>query len=255
MNIDISILIPTYNEARNIEKTLSDVVSYFLNLNRAHEIIISDDGSLDETVKVVENFSREKPNIQLLKNQHLGKAATLAEAIKKSSGEYILLTDADGAAAINEFAKLYEALSNPEFDIAIGSREGKKARRIGEPFRRHFMGRVFNLLIRIVTGLKFNDTQCGFKLFRASVLKDLLGKSRIMNQKRVGLKVPMVTAFDVELLVLARLLNYGVTEVPINWRYVKTNNVNLLRDSLVMIREVLEIRANLARGIYVKSNN
>lgn len=245
-----SVIIPAFNEEKNIKKTLEAVVEYLQQLNQTYEVIVGDDGSSDSTVKIVEKMAQANPNIRLLKNQHQGKAVTVAVAAKNSLGEYILMMDADSATAITELPKLYQPMINKNLGMVVGSREGNLAQRIGEPWYRHLMGRIFNRLIKTMTGLNYNDTQCGFKLFRASILKTLLDRSIIMNQKIKDLREPMVTAFDVELLVLSKLLNYSVLEVPINWRYVKTKGVRPLRDSWRMIKQVIEIRKNLDRGAY-----
>lgn len=245
-----SVVIPAYNEENNIRNTLTEVVNYFQGSDQAFEILVSDDGSSDATTQIVRDVIQENPHIFLLNNHHRGKASALASGILKSRGKYVLMMDADSAAAITELPKLYQPFINNNLDAVIGSREGHLAKRVGEPRYRHLMGRVFNRLIKTMTGLNYNDTQCGFKLFRASVLKALLSKSIIMNRQIENLREPMVTAFDVELLILCKLLNYSVTEVPINWRYVKTRNVQPLRDSWRMIREIMEIRTNLARGVY-----
>lgn len=246
----ISVVIPAYNEENNIERTIVSIVDYLKNRPEAYEILVSDDGSLDQTAGLVERLAKSNPKIKLIRNSHAGKAATISKAVNKISGTLCLLMDADGATDVSELPKLREAITQSRADIAIGSREGNRAQRIGEPGYRHLMGRIFNYLIKLTTGLKFEDTQCGFKLFKSEILQTLSAKSRIMNQNNLNLKKPLVTAFDVELLVLAREFKYKVVEAPIKWRYVKTGNISPLRDSFGMIKEVFEIRFRLRRNRY-----
>lgn len=247
----ISVVIPTFNESLRIEETVKSVLNYFTAKEDVFEIIVSDDGSTDNTLEKIQPLIEINPKLKILKNIHLGKAAAVKMGIEASGGDLILMMDADGAVPIEEIEELQREMEETSADIAIGSREGRGARRINEPFYRHLLGRVFNLCVKVLTGLTFEDTQCGFKLFKAPVAKELSQRSIIMNRQNDRLKDPLVTAFDVELLVLAKKYGFGVVEIPIAWRHVPTQNVNPLKDSLRMLLDVLSIRLNLALGKYI----
>jgi len=155
-----------------------------------------------------------------------------------ASGEYLLFCDADLAVPIDE-ADNFLPPRLPDCDIAIGSREAEGARRYGEPFRRHLMGRVFNLVVRglLLPGLQ--DTQCGFKCFRRDVARDLFAAGTVHGW-----------SFDVEILHIARLRGYRVVEVPVQWYYGEESKVRPLRDTWRMLNELLKIRENGGRGLY-----
>jgi hypothetical protein len=132
----------------------------------------------------------------------------------------------------------------------IGSREGLGARRHGEPYYRHLMGRVFNLLVRSVAVTGIDDTQCGFKLFTRAAGHDLFGRLRLYGADAPVVRGPMVTGFDVELLFLARWRGYRIVETPVQWRHVAGSKVDPLRDAVRMARDVLRVRLNHLRGAY-----
>lgn len=246
----ISVIIPAFNESAQIEKTLRETYNFLRDFAAAFKIIVVDDGSQDETLKKIESLSFLTAEIIILQNEHRGKAGAVAAGVARADGDYVLMMDADGAVGVAAVKRLLQELKERGADIAIGSREGPGAQRINEPFYRHWLGRVFNTVVKLVTGLRFEDTQCGFKLFKTEVIKKLSKESRIMNRRPTGLKEPLVTAFDVELLVLAQKFGYKTIEVPILWHHVKTRNINPVKDSLRMLADVLATRLNLLRGKY-----
>ena len=237
----ISVVIPAYNEERYIERTVRSIAEYFDEARPEYEIIVSNDGSTDNTPTVVKGMTGANSRIKLINNLHCGKAVTINSGLNHVTGDLCLLMDADGAAHITQLEKLLTILEKSGADIAIGSREGCGSRRISEPLYRHFLGRVFNLLVKVITGLNFEDTQCGFKLFKTDVLKALAARSWIMNKKINDLTDPMVTAFDVELLFLAKKAGYKIVEVPIEWQYFSTNGVNPIRDSIRMLVDIISL--------------
>jgi glycosyltransferase involved in cell wall biosynthesis len=164
-------------------------------------------------------------------------------------GEYVLLCDADLAVPIEEWEKLQRALAG-DYAIAIGSREGLGAKRLGEPWYRHLMGRVFNLIVRMVAVGGIQDTQCGFKALRQAVAADLFRRVRIYGEDARLVQGAAVTAYDVELLFLARRRGYAIAEVPVLWRYGTETKVDPLRDSLRNLRDVLKVRWNALCGLY-----
>ena len=248
--IDLSIVIPAYNEEKNIELTLKNVEQYLDEEKLSYEVIIVDDGSRDKTVEIVSVFSANKSNIKIIKNPHRGKGFTVRTGVFASSGGNILFMDADGSTPIRELKRLSFWLTNNNFDIVIASREGKGARRTGEPYLRHLMGRVFNFIVQLVTLPGINDTQCGFKLFRSEAAKNIFSKLSVYGDTSPEIPFAFTGAFDVEVLYLARKFGYTIKEVPIEWTYSKTERVDPLRDSFRMFRDVLKIRLNDLRGRY-----
>jgi hypothetical protein len=163
--------------------------------------------------------------------------------------EQIAFSDADLATPLRYLLDLRAALASGA-DIAIGSREGPGARRLGEPFYRHLMGRVFNWMVRVLLVPGIDDTQCGFKLFRGDVARDLLCRSRLYRHQEHAIAGPRVTAFDVELLAIARLRGYCVRAVPVVWSYGVGSKVRPARDTWHNVRDVLQVWIAAKRGKY-----
>lgn len=185
----------------------------------------------------------------MLNLRHLGKAAAVRGGILAARGELAFICDADLSMPIEEVAKFLPSFAQG-YDIAIGSREATGAKRYGEPFYRHLMGRVFNRLVRLLTVGGFQDTQCGFKCLRAAVARDLFNRMRLYSDDGRPIKGPMVTGFDVELLFLALRSGYRVAEIPIDWYYAKGSKVNPVRDTFRMFGDVVKVRINDLRGQY-----
>lgn len=251
--IKYSIVIPAYNEAGNITSSLTQVVSFMKTFTPSYEIVVVDDGSADNTVKLVEDYSKTNPEIRLIKNEHKGKGPTVWKGFMEAQGELIYLADADMAADISEIKKLSFWIKDQGYDIAIASREGAGALREEEPIYRHIMGRVFNFWVQSIALPGIKDSQCGFKLFKKEVAKDIFSKLSIYGDQAEVIEKPYVGAFDVEVLYLARKLGYKVKEVPITWRYIKTNRINPISDSLNMAKDVLKVKFNDRKGVYGKS--
>lgn len=244
----LSVIIPAYNEAPNFEKgMLDEVVKYLTKQDYSYEVLIVDDGSDDNTAKLGDDFAKKHKNIQVIKNPHQGKAETVKTGVEEARGEFILFTDFDQATPLFEVEKLLPFF--PEFDIVIGSRQLPGAKREKEPFYRHLMGLVFNLIVQAIAVRGIWDTQAGFKCFKGTVAKELFSKLKVYGK---GIKVQgaLVTAFDVELLFLAKKHGYKIKEVPIIWHHVATSRVNPLKDSLRMFRDVIKVRFNDVRGYY-----
>ena len=245
----LSIVIPAYNEERRLPRTLERVFAYMQAKPYTIEVVVVDDGSTDKTASVVEGMLSTHPNLRLIRNDHRGKAYTVRTGVLAARGYYVLFCDADLATPIEEWDKLASHLE-AGYDIAIGSREGAGAIRYGEPWYRHLMGRVFNLIVRIVAVGHFQDTQCGFKAFRYEVAQDLFRQVRLYADDAPRVKGAAVTGFDVELLFLALKRGYRVKEVPVEWHYGTETKVHPLRDSLRNLRDALMVRWNDLRGVY-----
>lgn len=248
---EISVIIPTYNEEkRGIKKNLAVVMDFLESESYDYELIVADDGSTDNTVGVAEEFARGKERVKILKLPHRGKGATVRDGMLEAEGKYLLFSDADLATPIEELKRLLNWVKDQGFDIAIASREGVGARRENEPYYRHFLGRGFNFLVKLITLRGIEDTQCGFKLFKAAVAKDILKRLKIYAPIDGEIKHPYLGAFDVEILFLAKKLGYKIKEVPVTWHYAETQKLDPLKDSLRMARDVLMVRLNDLRGFY-----
>jgi glycosyltransferase involved in cell wall biosynthesis len=241
----LSIVIPAYNEETRLPKTLSCIRDYAAQQPYEVEVLVVDDGSDDATIAVAER----QPGVHVLRCAHRGKGFAVRAGALAARGEFVLLCDADLAVPIEEWQKLKASLSNGD-DLAIGSREGLGARRLGEPWYRHFMGRIFNLIVRSVAVKGIQDTQCGFKALRQAVAVDLFQRVRIYGDDAGPIRGAAVTAYDVELLFLARHRGYRIAEIPVPWQYGAETKVDPLRDSLRNLHDVLQVRLNYWLGRY-----
>jgi glycosyltransferase involved in cell wall biosynthesis len=247
--IELSVVVPAYNEERRLPETLHQILTYLEQQSYAGEVIIADDGSNDGTAALVEQIASSNPHIRLLRLDHRGKGYAVRAGALAARGRFVLLCDADMAVPMEEWPRLRQALEQGAH-VAIGSREGVGATREGEPWYRHVMGRVFNLIIQIVAVGGFNDTQCGFKALYRSVSEDLFRRVRIYGDDAPPVQGAAVTAYDVELLFLAVKRGYRVAEIPVLWRYGEETKVSALRDSWRNLRDVLRVRFNALRGAY-----
>jgi glycosyltransferase involved in cell wall biosynthesis len=245
----LSLIIPAYNEAIRIVGTIREAAVWLTAQPFATELIVVDDGSDDETADLAERTLSQVRCGRLLRIAHRGKATAVRTGMLAASCEQIAFSDADLATPLPYLAELRAALA-AGCDIAIGSREGAGARRMGEPPYRHLMGRVFNALVRLLVVPGLHDTQCGFKLFRAEVARDLLRRSRLYPDGGQAISGPRVTAFDVELLTIARLNGYRICPVPVVWNYGEGSKVRPARDTWHNVRDVLDVWIAAKRGRY-----
>lgn len=243
----LSIVIPAYNEAARLPNTLAEIAAFLAAKPYQAEIVVANDGSDDETSVVARSFACEQGEVRVLDLLHRGKAAAVRDGVVAARGDYVLFTDADLSTPMFFCDELLEALEAGA-DVAIGSREGAQARRIGEPVYRHLMGRVFNITVQLLAVPGINDTQCGFKAFTRPAGRSIFRRTRLHVRKRV--RGPMVTAFDVETLYIARKLNLRIVEIPVSWTHVPGSKVNPVLDSARMFRDVLHVRLNALRGRY-----
>nr|WP_255603121.1 dolichyl-phosphate beta-glucosyltransferase [Oscillochloris sp. ZM17-4] len=241
----LSVVIPAYNEEGRLPATLASVMSYLARQSYASEVLVVDDGSSDRTADIAEAH----PGVRVLRRDHRGKGFAVRAGALAARGAYVLLCDADLAVPISEWGTMYARLVAGN-EVVIGSREGLGATRQGEPWYRHVMGRVFNLIIRSVAIRGINDTQCGFKAMTRAAAQDLFRRVRIYGDDAPVLRGAAVTAYDVELLFLAIRCGYRIAEVPVPWHYGTETKVSPLRDSLRNLRDVLTVRLNDMRGRY-----
>lgn len=238
MTSSLSVVIPTFNEASRITETLSALQACLPGLAADWEIRVVDDGSRDETADVVTAISAEDSRVVLQREKHRGKGGAVRAGMLAARHDLRFMCDADLSMPVVELPR-FLALVPDGFDVVIGSREGTGAHRIGEPGYRHVMGRAFNALVRSLAVPRINDTQCGFKLFTGGAAQAIFSRVTLDGW-----------AFDIEALVIADRLGLRVCEMPIEWRYRDRSQVSPLRDSVLMARDVLRIRANAARGLY-----
>jgi glycosyltransferase involved in cell wall biosynthesis len=240
--VALSIVIPAYNEEQRLPSTITAVLRWLSTTQlKPAEVIVVDDGSSDGTADVVAGFSRKDPAVRLLSNPgNQGKGYSVRHGMLEAKGEWVLFTDADLSAPIEEFDKLYAAVAGGDAAIAIGSRALNRSL-IGvhqSPFR-EYAGRFFNLLMRLLTGLPFWDTQCGFKLFRSDAAREVFRRQQLNG-----------FGFDVEALFIGRLHRFKTVEVPVRWNHCEGTKVRMLRDSLNMFVDLLRIRRFQIDGKY-----
>ncbi|MHB8647809.1 MAG: dolichyl-phosphate beta-glucosyltransferase [Thermomicrobiales bacterium] len=242
----LSVVVPAYNEAARLSETLHAVKVFLDAQSFSSEIIVVDDGSTDHTAAIA---SHSDGRVRLLREPHRGKGAAVRVGMLAARGERVLFTDADLAVPIEETARLL-ALLDAGSAVVIGSREGDGASREGEPLFRHVMGRVFNRLVRMIAVPGIDDTQCGFKLFRADAVAAIVPRLRLYGGDAPEVHGARVTGFDVEVLVIARRQGFRVSEAPVRWRYGVNSKVRPLADTFWNLRDVLRVRVNDWRGYY-----
>lgn len=245
----LSVVVPAYNEERRLPQTLEIIDAFLAKQSYGSELIIIDDGSADKTSAVVEAYGINHPRIKLIRNDHRGKGYAVRTGVLASRGHIVLFSDADLSTPIEEIGEMLPWFERG-YGVVIGSREGKGARRIKEPFYRHIMGRVFNMVVRILTVRGIDDTQCGFKAFRDDVARDVFTRMKLYGENAKKITDAMVTGFDVEVLFLAQKAGVKIREVPVEWRYGTETKVNPLKDSWRNFRDVVMVRMNDWRGLY-----
>lgn len=243
---EISIVIPVFNEAHRIGQTLEEVSRHFRDRNA--EILVVDDGSTDATVKLVQAFARDHADVRVLAEKHRGKAATVLAGLSEARGRLVGFMDADLATPLDTWERCQRAIATGA-GVAIASREGIGSVRVAEPWYRHVMGRVFNGLVRLLLLPGIHDTQCGFKVFTRDALDDILPRQRLYQDAR-EVRAARVTAFDVELLYIARKHHHEIAVIPITWQYGDHSKVNPVTDTVQNVIDVLKVKWNDLRGRY-----
>jgi dolichyl-phosphate beta-glucosyltransferase len=243
MSPEVSIVIPAFEEQDRLGDSLITIAEYLRADLPGAEIIVVDDGSGDRTAEVGREALAGFPDIrsQVIRyEQNRGKGFAVKTGLLATAAEVALFSDADLSTPIGEMPKLIDPIISGEYDVTFGSRALDRSL-IGthQPWRREQGGKVFNLVVRTLTGLPFWDTQCGFKAFSMVKFRPMLDMMRI---DRFG--------FDVEFLYVAHLHGLRLKEIPVRWNNDERSKVNVVRDSLRMFNEVREIRRNARRGDY-----
>lgn len=233
--ITLSVVIPAFNEARRIGATLDQLTTFLAAQPWTWQIRVVDDGSTDETTAIVLAAARADARIVLQREPHRGKGGAVKAGLTAATGAFRFMCDADLSMPPQELARFLPPVLTG-CDVAIGSREGAGARRVGEPWRRHAVGRVFNYAIRglVVPGIA--DTQCGFKLFTAESVRAIFPHATLDGW-----------AFDVEVLCIARALGLRIVEVPIEWHHRAQSQLSVWRDWWPMLRDLMRVRRRVRR--------
>ncbi len=246
--LDLTIIIPNYNEYENISRgVLTDVLAFLKKQKFTWEVLISDDGSTDSSLSLIENYAKKDDRVRLLKNAHAGKPYALRSAVNAAHGEYLLLTDMDQSTPIQELLKLIA--HTPKYQIVIGSRG---ARRTDSTIIRQLASIIFLMVRRFILLPEIKDTQCGFKLINTNLAKKIFSRMRIFGRANnaVGWKV---TAYDVEMLHLGKKMGAQIKEVRVIWKNEDTSSGksrNFVKESLEMLFEILRVRVNDLLGKY-----
>lgn len=243
MRTDLSIVIPAFEEQARLGNSLPKILSYIESNSLSAELIVVDDGSGDDTAQTARDACAEFPAIKtdvVRYEKNRGKGYAVKTGLLASSGDIALFSDADLSTPISELPKLVEPIRRDEFDVTFGSRElDKSLIDTHQSWRREQGGRIFNFVVRSLTGLPFLDTQCGFKAFNMKKFRPLLPLMRI---ERFG--------FDIEFLYVAFHKGLRLKEIPVVWNHCEGTKVEMWRDSRRTLDEVRQIRRNAKQGKY-----
>ena len=226
----LSVVIPAFNESARIVATLDELAGYLEAQEYGSEVIVVDDGSMDDTADLVRQWASDRNDVFLIRIPHAGKGWAVRAGMLMARGAYRFMCDADLAMPVHWIGAFVERME-AGLDIVIGSREAAGARRFDEPAYRHLMGRVFNRVVRLLTVRGFQDTQCGFKCFRAEAADELF---RLQRTRGMG--------FDVEILFLAVKRGFSIEEMPIDWYHQAISKVRPGADTVDMLKDTIVIR-------------
>jgi dolichyl-phosphate beta-glucosyltransferase len=233
-----SLIIPAHNEEHRLPDTLNQVAAYLKAQPYEFEVLVVENRSTDNTLAVAQAFAAQNPQVRVLQITQRGKGLAVKRGMLEARGEYRFMCDADLSMPITEIGKFIPpALTG--YDIVIASREAPGSIRYNEPIYRHLGGRGINLIIRLLALPGLQDSQCGFKCFTARAADDLFRVQTLDGW-----------SFDIELLFVARMRGYRLTEVPIHWYFQSESKVHAVRDALRMLGDIFTIRRNARRGLY-----
>jgi glycosyltransferase involved in cell wall biosynthesis len=242
--LNLSIVIPSFNEEQRLPESLKRIRAYLQSRALRAEVLVIDDGSTDATAKLVEHSRCDFPELRLISNSNNhGKGFSVRQGMLEARGEIALFTDADLSAPIEEMDKLLAAVRDGAYDGAIGSRAVDRSLiEVHQSRFREIAGIIFNLIVRWIIGLRFQDTQCGFKAFH-------LEKARVIFelQRTEGF------GFDPEILFLAQQKGLRIAEIPVRWAHNPATKVRIFGDSFRMLLDLLAIRWNALLGRYSSS--
>ena len=234
----LSIIIPAHNEENRLPRSLEQVFAFLKQQSYEAEVLVVENGSRDRTLELARGFARGHRNLRVLQELGRGKGLAVRRGMLEAHGAYRFMCDADLSMPIEEVNKFLPP-ARSDFDIAIGTREARDSVRYDEPIYRHLGGRLINTAIRLLILPGLQDTQCGFKCFRAEAAERLFNCQTLEGW-----------SFDIELLFVASRLGYRILEVPIHWYYRPESKVSTVPDALRLLGDIFLIRANARRGIY-----
>lgn len=234
----LSLILPAHNEAKRLPQSLNQVNEFVKHQPYECEVLVVENASTDDTAKIAEDFQKRFPQLKLIRLEQGGKGNAIRAGMLAAQGEYRFMADVDFSMPVNQISRFMPP-NLPQTHVAIASREQPGSKRIGEPFYRHLIGRVFNFLVRLLVLPGLQDTQCGFKCFSAEAAEQIFPRQTLEGW-----------SFDVEVLAIARELGYKVVEVPITWTYRAGSRMSILSDSWKMFKDLLLIRSKKRKGIY-----
>lgn len=235
----VSIVIPAFNESARIGDSIKKIDRFLREFPFSAEVIVVDDGSADNTSEIV--MQCQAKGVRLVRNdQNHGKGYSVRQGVLSASGRYVLFTDADLSAPIEELNKLLDVAMKEQIDVVIGSRAvDRKYIEKHQTRLREMGGIVFNSMVRLLLGLQLHDTQCGFKLFQ-----------RERSRRIFELQTTFRFGFDPELLFLAKRNGLSIRETPVRWSHAEGSKVSFFRDGIRMFLDLVRIRWNAIIGKY-----
>ena len=234
----LSIIIPAHNEESRLPAALDKLAAYLADRSLSAEVLVVENGSTDHTLALAQEYAADHPWLRVIQEERSGKGRAVQRGVLAAQGAYRFIADVDFSMPVEQIDRFIPP-QLPEFDIAIASREAAGAVRYDEPPYRHFIGRVFNSLVRVLALPGLQDTQCGFKCFRGEVAERIFPLQTVMGW-----------TFDVEVLFIARRHGYRIVEIGIPWYHDRYSKVRVFKDSLKMGLDLLSIRWNGLRGRY-----
>lgn len=234
----LSIIIPVYNEAGRLPGALQELLAFLQKQPYSAEILVVENGSSDDTWQIANEFAERHDCVRAIQSSQRGKGLAVKLGMLEAQGEYRIMCDVDFSMPVEEIGRFIPpSLENA--DIVIASREAKGSVRYNEPHYRHLVGRVYNWMIRLLALPGLQDTQCGFKCFRAAVAQEIFPLQTLTGW-----------SFDVEVLFIARMRGYPIVELAIPWYFNDQSKVRVLRDSLHMAADLISIRWKALQGVY-----
>ena len=234
----LSIIVPAHNEEGRLPQTLEQIFAFLGTQDYTAEVLIVENGSSDKTLEIAREYAARQGSMKVFHEDDPGKGKAIKRGMLEASGDYRFMCDADLSMPIEELEKFIPSKEDG-LDIAIASREAKGAVRYNEPEYRHLGGRLINLAVRLLILPGLQDTQCGFKCFRAEVAEEIFPFQSILGW-----------SFDIEILFIARKRGYRIQEVPIHWYFDPETKLRAVNDAVRMLRDIFLIHWNNLRGRY-----
>ncbi len=234
----LSIVLPAHNEELRLPRCLTLIEAFLQTQPYQAEVLVVENGSHDRTLEIAREYATTRRWLRPLQVPGRGKGQAVRAGMLAARGDYRFMCDVDLSMPIDEVPRFLPPQTRG-YDLVIASRQGAGAKRVGEPRLRYLMGRVHSTIVKLIAIRGFKDTQCGFKMFSRQAAEDLF---RVQQIEGIG--------FDVELLLIARSRGYTIQQIPVTWYYDPDSRIQLVKDSLRMLRDTWEVRRNLRDGVY-----